>query len=351
MIEHVGADQGRRHLARDDLRARRCRPAWARPRPGRPCRRRGWRRRRSRRRAEGGLGRLRDIAPAHQKRFDLGDLHEAPPAYLLRPPIHWQALPVVYYSSFAGGIEADALQANLGRLPSRYDLVAARSLHLGSSQEFKERMPFVSEGPNGKEWVARNGASFGLVAGVGSAGRKYEPGKQHRADRMAETGLYEAGLNGIRRPGDSGPARQGARQGRRRRRSDLRRARRRGEAGGRQRLGGNAAHLQRLHHRLLQALSAADDRPGLPAVRRHPRRREGSASRRQARRQRRRAQLLLEHDADVASDVGSAVGGDRRDAVAAPFPHLPHRSIRSSAPRPPALPASPCATAASACSR
>ena len=54
-------------------------------------------------------------------------------------------------------------------------------------RELKERMPFVSEGPNGKEWVARNGASFGLVAGVGSAGRKYEPGKQHRADR--EQGL------------------------------------------------------------------------------------------------------------------------------------------------------------------
>jgi predicted TIM-barrel fold metal-dependent hydrolase len=71
-----------------------------------------------------------------------------------------------------------------------------------SPREFKERMPFVSEGPNGKEWVARNGASFGLVAGVGSAGRKYEPGKQHRADRMAETGLYEAGHKGIRRPGD-----------------------------------------------------------------------------------------------------------------------------------------------------
>ncbi|WP_273954572.1 hypothetical protein, partial [Escherichia coli] len=42
-----------------------------------------------------------------------------------------------------------------------------------ASSELKERMPFVSEGPNGKEWVARNGASFGLVAGVGSAGRKY----------------------------------------------------------------------------------------------------------------------------------------------------------------------------------
>ncbi len=59
----------------------------------------------------------------------------------------------------------------------------------------------------------------------------------------------------------------------------------------------------------------------------------------------------VEHDADVASDVGSAVGGDRRDAVAAPFPHLPVESIRSSAPRPPAMPAWRCVTAASACSR
>src|SRR3954470_5870171 len=69
-------------------------------------------------------------------------------------------------------------------------------------RHLKDRMPFVTEGPNGKEWVAHNGASFGLVGGVGSAGRLYEPGKQHRADRMAEAGLYEDGLKGIRRPGD-----------------------------------------------------------------------------------------------------------------------------------------------------
>jgi predicted TIM-barrel fold metal-dependent hydrolase len=66
----------------------------------------------------------------------------------------------------------------------------------------KDRMPFVTERANGKEWMARNGASFGLVGGVGSAGRLYEPGKQHRADRMAEAGLYEDGRKGIRRPGD-----------------------------------------------------------------------------------------------------------------------------------------------------
>jgi predicted TIM-barrel fold metal-dependent hydrolase len=66
----------------------------------------------------------------------------------------------------------------------------------------KDRMPFVTERANGKEWMAHNGASFGLVGGVGSAGRLYEPGKQHRADRMAEAGLYEDGKKGIRRPGD-----------------------------------------------------------------------------------------------------------------------------------------------------
>ena len=68
-------------------------------------------------------------------------------------------------------------------------------------REFKDRMPFVTEGPKGKEWVASNGASFGLVAGVGSAGQPYVPGKQHRADRMAEAGLYEDGKKGLRRPG------------------------------------------------------------------------------------------------------------------------------------------------------
>src|SRR3954462_3987573 len=64
-------------------------------------------------------------------------------------------------------------------------------------RDLKERMPFITDGPNGKEWVANNGASFGLVGGVGSAGAKYVPGKQHRADRMNETGLYEDGKKGI----------------------------------------------------------------------------------------------------------------------------------------------------------
>src|SRR5207302_3073587 len=64
---------------------------------------------------------------------------------------------------------------------------------------FKDRMPYVSEGPRGREWVTKNGASFGLDAGMGSAGRKYEPGKIHRSDRMASTGLYDDEQKEIRR--------------------------------------------------------------------------------------------------------------------------------------------------------
>ena len=63
----------------------------------------------------------------------------------------------------------------------------------------KDRMPYVADGPRGKEWVTKNGASFGLMNGMGSAGRLYEPGKIHRSDRMASTGLYADGQKGIRR--------------------------------------------------------------------------------------------------------------------------------------------------------
>jgi predicted TIM-barrel fold metal-dependent hydrolase len=66
----------------------------------------------------------------------------------------------------------------------------------------KDKMPYVADSPEGPRWVARNGASFGYVGGVGSAGTKYAPGKQLRVDVMASTGLYEDGLKGIRRPGD-----------------------------------------------------------------------------------------------------------------------------------------------------
>ena len=57
-------------------------------------------------------------------------------------------------------------------------------------------MLFRSKGP---EWVSAKGAKFGLVNGMGSAGREYVPGVIHRSDRMASTGLYDDGKKGIRR--------------------------------------------------------------------------------------------------------------------------------------------------------
>ncbi|QQS10817.1 MAG: amidohydrolase [Rhodospirillales bacterium] len=64
---------------------------------------------------------------------------------------------------------------------------------------FKDRMPHVVDAPDGKRWVSANGAQFGLMNGMGSAGRPYEPGVIHRSDRMAATGLYDDGKKGIRR--------------------------------------------------------------------------------------------------------------------------------------------------------
>ena len=66
----------------------------------------------------------------------------------------------------------------------------------------RERMPYVTDGPDGLFWTCKNGMSFGLVGGVGPGGAKLVPGQNYRVDKMAETGLYEAGKRGERRPGD-----------------------------------------------------------------------------------------------------------------------------------------------------
>ncbi|MFO1080947.1 MAG: amidohydrolase family protein [Reyranellaceae bacterium] len=68
-----------------------------------------------------------------------------------------------------------------------------------ASAKLKDRMPHVVDSPDGPRWVSANGAQFGLVNGMGSAGRKYVPGEIYRSDRMASTGLYEDGKKGIRR--------------------------------------------------------------------------------------------------------------------------------------------------------
>jgi predicted TIM-barrel fold metal-dependent hydrolase len=69
-----------------------------------------------------------------------------------------------------------------------------------ASPAMRDRMPYVTDGPRGgKIWVTKKGAFLGNMNAMGSAGREYVPGKIHRSDRMASTGLYEDGKKGIRR--------------------------------------------------------------------------------------------------------------------------------------------------------
>ena len=71
-----------------------------------------------------------------------------------------------------------------------------------ASSQMKQRMPYVVDTPDGPKWTARNGASFGFKNGVGPSGAKYQPGKHHRVDEMAKTGLYDDGARDIRRCSD-----------------------------------------------------------------------------------------------------------------------------------------------------
>src|SRR5688572_3663892 len=59
-----------------------------------------------------------------------------------------------------------------------------------ASQAMKDRMPFVTDSPEGPVWVSKRGAKFGLAGGVGSSGKKYIPGQIIRSDVMAEEGVY-----------------------------------------------------------------------------------------------------------------------------------------------------------------
>lgn len=71
-----------------------------------------------------------------------------------------------------------------------------------ASAAMKERMPYVTDGPDGPYWTSKNGISFGLKNGVGPSGAKYVPGVHARADLMAATNLYEDGKRDIRRVSD-----------------------------------------------------------------------------------------------------------------------------------------------------
>ena len=71
-----------------------------------------------------------------------------------------------------------------------------------ASQEMKDRMPYVTDGPDGPMWVTKSGATFGLKNGVGPSGAKLVPGQNRRVDIMAETGLFADGQKDIRRVSD-----------------------------------------------------------------------------------------------------------------------------------------------------
>jgi len=66
----------------------------------------------------------------------------------------------------------------------------------------KQRMPYVTAGPQGEHWTTPSGANLGLKNGVGPTGAPYVPGRHARVDRMAETGLYRDGARNIRRVSD-----------------------------------------------------------------------------------------------------------------------------------------------------
>src|SRR5260221_9576162 len=71
-----------------------------------------------------------------------------------------------------------------------------------AARQFKDRMPFVEHGPEGPRWVTKAGVNMGIPGAVGSVGAPFVPGQNYRVDKMAETGLYDAGKRGERRPGD-----------------------------------------------------------------------------------------------------------------------------------------------------
>src|SRR5436190_23862263 len=60
-----------------------------------------------------------------------------------------------------------------------------------ASSKLRDLMPYVAENSDGvKRWTDNNGAEYGLCGGVGATGTPHVPGKQLRADKMAEAGLY-----------------------------------------------------------------------------------------------------------------------------------------------------------------
>jgi uncharacterized protein len=87
---------------------------------------------------------------------------------------------------YDGIISADS-HLDLGWLPS--DTFTARM-----DASWGDRIPRIVDTQDGPRW--KSGAvELSGVAGVGSSGRPYIPGRWKRADKMAATGLYDDGLS------------------------------------------------------------------------------------------------------------------------------------------------------------
>ncbi len=75
-----------------------------------------------------------------------------------------------------------------------------------ASQAMKDRMPYVTQGLDGPKWVTKSGIDMRYASGKGGTGPtgsgmgQYFPGKAYRFDRIASTGLYSDGAQGILRP-------------------------------------------------------------------------------------------------------------------------------------------------------
>src|SRR5260370_540127 len=60
-----------------------------------------------------------------------------------------------------------------------------------ASSKLRDSMPYVEKQPDGTEiWTDKAGANYGQCGGVGATGTPWVKGKQLRADKMAEAGLY-----------------------------------------------------------------------------------------------------------------------------------------------------------------
>ena len=63
-------------------------------------------------------------------------------------------------------------------------------------RDLKERMPYVEDGPQGPQWVAKNGANFGLLYGVGPGGANMSRARTSGSTSWPSTGLYEDAKQG-----------------------------------------------------------------------------------------------------------------------------------------------------------